>query len=76
VPQSTKLFSERLNQCLDDTGAPASMRERSVILSKMIDIPKQLAWSMLEGHQSPGPEVVQKIANEFEVDAKWLSGDS
>lgn len=75
MPQGVKLFSERLNQCLDDTGAPNSLRERAAILSKLIDIPKQLAWSLLEGHQAPDPDVLQKIASEFEVDPQWLSGD-
>ncbi|VVC75718.1 hypothetical protein AQUSIP_10080 [Aquicella siphonis] len=75
MPQSTRLFSERLNHCLDDTDAPPSARERAAILSKMIDIPKQLAWSLVEGQQFPDSEILQKIANEFEVDPKWLSGE-
>jgi len=75
VPQSAKLFSERLNRCLDDTDAPAVMRERTAILSKLIDIPKQLAWSLLEGHQFPDQSTLLKIASEFEVDPKWLSGE-
>lgn len=73
--QGTKLFSERLNYCLDETGAPSSIRERAVILSKMIDIPKQAAFSMLDGHQTPSKDTIEKIATEFEVDATWLSGD-
>ena len=75
MPETARLFSERLNQCLDDTGAPAPMRERAAVLSKMIDIPKQVAWSLLEGHQLPDQTILQKIAIEFEVDPKWLSGE-
>lgn len=75
VPQSEKLFSERLNHCLDDTEAPPSVRERAVILSKMVDIPKQLAWSLLDGHLMPDQNVIKKIAIEFEVDPEWLSGN-
>lgn len=75
MPQSIKLFSERLNRCLSETDAPPSVRERAMILSKMIDIPKQIAWSLLEGHQSPDADVVLKIATEFEVDPQWLAGD-
>lgn len=75
MPQSAKLFSERLNACLDDTDAPASMRERAAILGKMIDIPKQTAWTLLEGHTLPDQDILQKIAAEFEVDPKWLSGE-
>lgn len=72
---SLKLFSTRLQDCLDDTGAPTSIRERAVILSRLIDIPKQSAWSMLNGHQVPDPDVLKKLAHEFEVDPQWLSGD-
>jgi len=75
VPQSAKLFSDRLNHCLDETGAPASIRERAVILGKMTDISKQLAFSLLEGHQIPAKDTIEKIATEFEVDPEWLSGE-
>jgi hypothetical protein len=75
VVTSAKLFSDRLNQCLDDTGAPASVRERAVILSKLADIPKPLAWNLLDGHHSPNSDTVEKLASEFEVDPQWLAGD-
>jgi len=75
VPQSAKNFAQRLNHCLDETDAPVGARERAVILSKMIDIPKQQAWSLLEGQVMPDDALLQKIANEFEVDRKWLSGE-
>lgn len=71
---SSSLFTERLHQCLDETGAPSSIRERAVILAKMMDIPKQLAFAMLEGHQTPDKEMLQKLASEFEVESDWLSG--
>lgn len=73
--QSAKHFAEKLNRCLDDTDAPHSSRERAAILSKMLDIPKQQAWSLLEGQQIPDHDLIQKIAAEFEVDLKWLSGE-
>ncbi|TAK77167.1 MAG: XRE family transcriptional regulator [Gammaproteobacteria bacterium] len=72
---SAKHFAQRLNSCLDDSGAPIQIRERAAILSKMIDISKQQAWSLLEGQQLPDPDLLQKIAEEFEVDPKWLSGE-
>jgi hypothetical protein len=76
VSQSAKVFSERLNQCLSETDAPNSIRERSLILSKLIGIPKHQAWGFLEGHQLPDAAVLEQIANEFEVETKWLSGES
>lgn len=75
MPQSTKHFAERLNSCLDETGAPVHVRERSAVLGKMLDISKQLAWSLLEGYQIPDQTLLQKIASEFEVDPKWLIGE-
>ncbi len=76
VQQNTaKIFSQRLNNCLDQTDAPAAIRERAAILSKMLDITKQQAWSLLEGNQLPDQVMLQKIANEFEVEVKWLSGE-
>lgn len=75
VAVTAKHFAERLNNCLDDTGAPMQVRERAAILSRVLDIPKQQAWSFLEGHQLPDSHLLQRIANEFEVDPKWLSGE-
>ena len=75
MSQSARYFAQRLNSCLDDTGAPVQTRERIAILSKMLDISKQQAWSLLEGQQLPDQLLLQKIANEFEVDSHWLSGE-
>lgn len=72
---SAKYFSERLNNCLDEMGAPAQERERAAVLSKILDIPKQQAWSLLEGYQVPSQELITKIANEFDVDPDWIAGD-
>ncbi len=70
---SAKGFAEKLNYCLDQTDAPAQVRDRAVILSKMLDISKQQAWSLIEGQQIPDPTLLQKIANEFEVDPQWFA---
>lgn len=75
MPHSSKNFAERLNSCLNDMGVPAQVRERAVVLSKMLNISKQQAWSFLEGHLIPDQDFLQQIANEFEVDPRWLSGE-
>lgn len=75
VIQNARQFAERLNHCLDENEAPRQIRERAVILSKLLDISKQQAWSLLEGHQLPDNALLQRIAVEFEVDIQWLSGD-
>lgn len=74
MPSTAKYFSERLNECLDEIGAPISMRERATILSKILGLPKQQAWALIEGQQSPSPMLLQQIASEFEVDPQWLTG--
>ena len=74
MSHSAKVFAEKLNKCLDESEAPTLVRERAGILSKMLDIPKQQAWSILEGQLIPEQSLLQRIASEFEVDLKWLSG--
>ena len=69
---SAKYFAGQLNKHLDEMDVPVPIRERAVILSKMLDIPKQLAWSLLEGQQLPDHDLLEKIAAEFEVDVKSL----
>lgn len=75
VPQSAKIFATRLKQCLDDMGVPAYERERAIAFSKMLDIPRQQAWTLLQGQVLPDDDLLQTIANEFEVDPRWLSGE-
>jgi len=41
----------------------------------MLDIPKHTAWGLVEGQQMPDIDLMQQIANEFEVDPKWLAGE-
>ncbi len=72
---SSLSFTKRLNQCLDDIDAPKNVRERANLLSKMLDIPKQDAWALLDGQQRPDQAMLEKIANEFEVKVEWLLGD-
>lgn len=76
MQQNPKRFAERLNLCLDDIETPSSIRERTVILSKMLEISRHQALNLLEGHQYPDQFLCQKIANEFEVDLKWLLGEA
>ncbi len=72
MQQNAKKFSEQLNIYLDDLGVPNNIRERAVIFSKMIHIPKQQAWGLLEGHLTPDEELIKKIATELEIDPSLL----
>lgn len=68
MAHSAKKFSEALNHHLDEINAPINIRERSIILSKMLHIPKQQAWALLEGHVLPDDNLLQKIITELELD--------
>ena len=68
----SKHFAERLNKCLDELEVPTEARARSAILSKMLQIPRQQAWMLLEGHQIPDEALLNQIAQEFEVEPSWL----
>lgn len=76
MPLTAKQFAEKLNYCLDETGAPAAIRERSNILGKLLGIPKQQAWGLLSGQNLPEPHLIDKIATEFDVNITWLSGEN
>jgi hypothetical protein len=68
VEQRMKQFSEELNKNLDELAVPKDIKERSAILSKMFHIPKQQAWSLLEGHIFPEEPLLKEIAEEFDID--------
>ncbi len=67
MQQAAKHFADQLNKSLDALGLPINMRERSVILSKMLHIPRQQAWGLLEGHLYPDDELLQKMVTELEI---------
>lgn len=75
VPFSAKQFAIKLNECLDETGAPGQQRERANILSKMLGIPRQLSWSLLTGMQMPDQDLLSQISEEFEVEPAYLIGE-
>jgi hypothetical protein len=68
VRQNLKAFTEALNKSLDELGAPINARERSSVLSKILHIPKQQAWGLLEGHIFPDDDLLQSISVELELD--------
>jgi hypothetical protein len=66
--QNAKQFSKQLNLCLDELGTPHNSRERSLILSKMLHIPKQEAWSLIEGQVFPAEALLDLIGEELDID--------
>lgn len=73
MPHSAKKFAEALNNHLDEINAPINIRERSIILSKILHITKQQAWALLEGHVLPDEDLLQKITIELEIDPDLYS---
>ena len=53
-------------------GVPTNTRERAAILSKMLDIPKQQAWTILEGQILTDELTLNKISSELEIDMHFL----
>jgi hypothetical protein len=76
VAQTAKHVADTLNRCLDHIDAPNSVRERATILGKILDIPKHEARAFLEGQQIPPKDLLMRIATEFEIDPRTLSGDN
>ena len=71
-----KRFSERLNKELDNIGVPATSAERIEVLSKLIKVPKFKAEAFLNGAANPDENLLNTLAQEFEVNADWLVGKS
>ncbi len=69
-----KVFSERLNQELDNIGLPQHDPERVEAFARLIKAPRFKAESILHGELMPTPEVLNKIADELEVSIEWLTG--
>lgn len=72
MEKNAKHFSTQLNKYLDELGMPNGTRERAVILGKMLHIPKQQAWSLLEGHTLPDDTIRQQLADELEVNLNFF----
>lgn len=71
-----KLFSERLNEELDNIGVPHHIEERIDILAKLIKVPKSKAAAFLQGIILPDTETLNLLAEELEVKVAWLLGKS
>ena len=70
-----KKFSERFNLELDEIGVSSHRLERIEATAKLFKIPKFKAEALIYGNILPNEELLQFIANEFEVHNKWLLGE-
>lgn len=67
MQKSPKELAQAINHSLDELGAPIPIKERSAVLSKILDISRQQAWTLLEGHTMPDKELLARIASELEI---------
>ncbi len=71
-----KRFSERLNNELDDIGVPQRSDERVEVFAKLIKVPRFKAEAILNGNTTLEPPLLELLADELEVSADWLLGNS
>lgn len=71
---SSSIFVERLNRLLDHAEFPQNMQERAMAFGKMFGLKPIVSQSILSGSLAPKPEVLEAIAEEFEVKMDWLLG--
>ena len=73
---SYKKFATRFNHELDAIGVTEHELERIETTAKLFKIPKFKAESLIHGNMLPNNELLQNIADEFEVPTKWLLGET
>ncbi|OGV49833.1 MAG: hypothetical protein A3F46_04910 [Legionellales bacterium RIFCSPHIGHO2_12_FULL_42_9] len=73
---TNRQFAERLNRELDGIEAPLREDERVEAFSKMFHIPKFRAEAILHGTYLPDENLLNAVADEFEINADWLIGKS
>ncbi|PJD92884.1 MAG: hypothetical protein CK424_04770 [Legionella sp.] len=71
---SNKVFSERLNEGLDEIGMPQRNDERVETFAKFIELPKFKAQAVLNGTAIPNEQILNFLANQLEVSVSWLLG--
>ncbi|HVT62598.1 MAG TPA: hypothetical protein VHD33_03835 [Legionellaceae bacterium] len=69
-----KVFSERLNQELDEIGMPQPSNERIETFAKFAALPKFKAQAVLSGTEIPNEQILNFLANQLEVSVSWLLG--
>jgi len=68
-----KLFSEKLNEILDEMGAPIDSNKRVSMVSEMLGVSKSIAASYLRGFSFPDEDGFKKLQASLGVNPKWLA---
>jgi hypothetical protein len=71
---NSKVFSQRFNRELATLGFPEDLSEKIKAVSKVFEVSRHLANSLIFGHILPGEEQLDKIAAILEVCPQWLGG--
>lgn len=71
---NSKVFSQRFNRELSTLGFPEELTEKTKAVSKVFDVTRHLANSMIFGHVLPDREKLDEIAEILEVCPQWLGG--
>jgi hypothetical protein len=71
---NSKVFSQRFNRELATLGFPEDLAEKTKAVSKVFNITRHLANSLIFGHVLPNDEQLDTIAEVLEVCPQWLSG--
>ncbi len=69
----TTLFKQRLTKILDDAELPEEHGERVEAFATIFDLKRYQVSAIFNG-KIPEDELLEKIAQEFEVKKEWLSG--
>lgn len=71
-----KQFANKLNKELDGIGVPSLTQERVDVFAKLLKIPRFKAEAILNGLTLPDDEVLNRLADELEINKEWLLGKS
>lgn len=71
--RQAKLFAEMLNRALDDLDMPTDIRERELLLAKLLGITRDKARVLLNGYALPNEDIYSKMVDEFGIEPGWLS---
>lgn len=71
-----KQFADKLNKELDGIDVPSLTQERVDVLAKLLKIPRFKAEAILNGLALPDDELLNRLADELEINKEWLLGKS
>ena len=72
---ANRIFSDRLHHELNAIGMPERYDERIETFAKVFKTPRYKAEAILNGNVKPDEQLLQKLAQELEVNADWLLGE-